>query len=458
MSQLARHYQEQEGGGGGMLGTSEEAQRFGEQTVLTTGGRAAEGREGRAFPPAAAGGASTTTPTTGTTPKTTTTTTSATTSTAAPTTATASKMSLAPFDDAPPGVKRILSALTGMLSARGMGDHCAVIGPAFARDVVIDTPFAILHRKGQLRIVCYTLFGSLFEAARFEPVFVEYGAASPGTNALEVVGQMVFRPKRTLLLPPSLLLPRELKFRAAITVGVRGDFDSGLIEFARFRPQNLPIPPAFLRSAIGGTVASALHASEPVWSQFAWLWGDNFWAERNERHRYQQQQQRMMYGGHGGHGYEWGIGGAMDAAHDLSNAAIDFGSSLASRAAEYAGYAAATARHAAEAVLPEALLPGGGTGATTVATATTAMPSGYGYDGATTATTTTTGGGLAGAARDVPAKGADAARKTAAKVGEAAGLGGAGAGAGKGPTYAAVAAPESSAARRRERTATGAGY
>jgi hypothetical protein len=524
MSQLGRHYEEQQGGGGGLLGSNPEAEEFGKQTFTTTaagarggvggvGGRTFEGEERLGV------GGTTTTTTTGAAAM-------APAGGAATEATEAPKMSLAPFNDAPEGVKRVLSAVSGVLAARSMDAKCAVLGP-FSRDVVVDTPFALLHRKGELRVLSYALLGALFEAARFEPAYVEYGAAGAGKSVVEGVGQIVLCPRRSLLFPPSLLLPSQVRFRATVIAGVRGPLESGLIDYVRFRPQNLPLPPAFLRSAVGGTAASALHASEPLWSNLAWLWGDNFWTARHERHR----QQRMVGGGYGGYGYgEGGFGagrvgaagggGVLAAAHDVSNAAIDFGSSLASRAGEYLGYFASTARHAAEAVLPEALVPGhaatatttmgtrglgagyGGTtttggygsagyggagyggagyggagyGATGPAAATSTMAGG-GMAGAPTTTAAAAagpGGGLTGAARDVAAKGADVAHKTAAKVGEVTGMGGttttgvAGGkmggttgttAAGGAPSYAAAAAaPESGAARRRERTAGGAGY
>jgi hypothetical protein len=481
MSQLARKYEEQQGGGGGMLGTSEEAQRFGEQTFETTergaGLAPAGGGTGAGGVGAGAGRSAAAAP-----------------EEASAEPSTASKMSLSPFADAPSGVKRVLSAVGGVLAARDMRQLCGVVGPAFARDVVCDGPLALLHRKGELRVASYAS-GLLFDAVRFEPAFCEFGTTGPGTQAVEAVGTLVLSPRRTILVPPTLLLPREVRLRATVTAGVRGDLDSGAIDFLRLRAQNLPVAPAFLRSAVGGTLASAAHAAEPVWGQLAWAWGDHFYAERARR----QQAARAAggaFGGGGGGGGGYGAavgagggrphphgGGIVGAAHDASNQAIDYGSAFVSRAAEYVGYFAATARHAAEAVLPEALVPHGGGGAGGAggaggggggfppppggAGSPTAsyspvgggggmmgggMMTGAGTGGGPRATTTATGGGgLAGAARDVAAKGADVARG-------ATGGGGGGAGGKTGPSYAAVAAPESAGARRREHAAAVSGY
>jgi len=468
-----------------MLGTSEEAQMQGDKTYVTHGGATQQQQhEGEAAAPPSSGlsggdggglgaggyGAG----------------------------GGRSKMSLAPFSDAPEGVRGVLSAVSGMFAARGMADTCGVV-KFFARDCVVDTPLAFTHRKGEMRVGLYLgnlLFGS---STRFRPAFVEWGSSGPGSSAVEITGEMVLAPRRTLLVPPTLLLPRELRFRATVVCGVRGDLDggssagagAGLIEYVRFRAHNLPVPPAFLRSAIGGTVASALHATEPIWSQAAGLWGEDFYARR-------QQQRAHGAAGFGsgagpfgggapgphavGYGSHAGGAGLSGAVADTTNAAIDFGSAVVNRAAEYVGYFASTARHAAESVLPSALVGGAGHPHGTTAAAGGTMPAGggggYAYGAGTTmglgggggygGASPTAASGLTGFARDVAAKGSDVAQKARGKAGEATGLGasrktaggmgGGGMGSGGTGTYAAAtAAPEAGGARRRERGVTTGG-
>jgi hypothetical protein len=425
---------EQEAGGGGMLGTNPEAERFGAKTFMTGHqGAGGERQEAAAAAPAGAGETGATGGATATT-----------------TMGSSSKMSLAPFDDAPQGVKRVIGSLGGMIAARGMADHCAVMGPTFARDVVVDTPFAILHRLGDLRCACYALFGSLTTSARFEPAYCEWGPAGPSANALEVVGTMIFHPRKTILFPPSLVVPSEIRFRATVMAGVAGDWETGKIEYARFRPENLPIVPGFLRSLIGGNAARLLHTTEPYWGWLAGLvGGDEFYSER-----------RGGGGGHGsGAGGFVGTGGGYvgtGAGHrhhypggSFTDSAIDYGSSLVSRAAAYAGALTATARRAAEAVLPDALVPGGGGHPTHVGAGGIGAGGGGGHGyGAPTTTTTLSDVAPRGGGLDV------GARKQAG-LGGGGGLG-SGSGAG-GKSYATAVSP-TAAARQRQGAAAEAAY
>lgn len=48
-------------------------------------------------------------------------------------------------------------------------------------------------------------------------------------NVLEVSGTLLVKPKRTFLLPATLLLPESIPIRSTLYIGVNGPLDAGVV-------------------------------------------------------------------------------------------------------------------------------------------------------------------------------------------------------------------------------------
>jgi hypothetical protein len=49
------------------------------------------------------------------------------------------------------------------------------------------------------------------------------------SHLVEVSGTLLVYPRRTILLPATLLLPESIPVRSTISIGVNGDLDTGLV-------------------------------------------------------------------------------------------------------------------------------------------------------------------------------------------------------------------------------------
>jgi hypothetical protein len=49
------------------------------------------------------------------------------------------------------------------------------------------------------------------------------------SHLVEVSGTLLVYPRRTILVPASLLLPESIPVRSTISIGVNGDLDTGMV-------------------------------------------------------------------------------------------------------------------------------------------------------------------------------------------------------------------------------------
>jgi hypothetical protein len=177
----------------------------------------------------------------------------------------------------PSGVDRIVTNIIRLFEARNMGEHCASM-PIMAKNVVWDAPQFLLSRKGSVRVSSY--FFKFVAHQKFIPSLVEVRPVGMNNHVLEVSGTLLVRPKRTILLPATLLLPETMPIRSTIYIGVNGPLDSGVVELVTVKWHNLPALPNFLRAYNGFMFGTVPHLLEPMWSYLPEFVGDNFYKTR----------------------------------------------------------------------------------------------------------------------------------------------------------------------------------
>eukprot|EP00878_Enallax_costatus_P027734 GHUV01029883.1.p1 GENE.GHUV01029883.1~~GHUV01029883.1.p1 ORF type:complete len:355 (-),score=107.59 GHUV01029883.1:374-1438(-) len=177
----------------------------------------------------------------------------------------------------PMGVDRIVTNIIRLFEARNMGEHCASM-PIMAKNVVWDAPQFLLSRKGSVRVSSY--FFKYVAHQRFVPSLVEVRPVGMSSHVLEVSGTLLVSPKRTFLLPATLLLPETIPIRSTIYIGVNGPLEAGVVELVTVKWHNLPALPNFLRAYNGFMFGTVPHLLEPIWSYLPEFVGDNFYKTR----------------------------------------------------------------------------------------------------------------------------------------------------------------------------------
>lgn len=179
----------------------------------------------------------------------------------------------------PSGVARVVSNVLSLFEARTMSEHCAPM-PVLSKHVVWDAPPFLLSRKGSVRVSAY-LF-KFIARQRFVPSLVQVRRVGMNSHLVEVSGTLLVYPRRTILLPPTLLLPESIPVRSTISIGVNGDLDTGLVELVAVKWHNLPSLPNFLRAGNGLAFGTVPHLLEPLWSYLPEFVGDDFYRRKRE--------------------------------------------------------------------------------------------------------------------------------------------------------------------------------
>ncbi|WIA32154.1 hypothetical protein OEZ86_003003 [Tetradesmus obliquus] len=179
----------------------------------------------------------------------------------------------------PSGVARVVSNVLALFEARTMSEHCAPM-PVLSKHVVWDAPPFLLSRKGSVRVSAY-LF-KFIARQRFVPSLVQVRSVGMNSHLVEVSGTLLVYPRRTILLPATLLLPESIPVRSTISIGVNGDLDTGLVELVAVKWHNLPSLPNFLRAGNGLAFGTVPHLLEPLWSYLPEFVGDDFYRRKRE--------------------------------------------------------------------------------------------------------------------------------------------------------------------------------
>eukprot|EP00878_Enallax_costatus_P039881 GHUV01045810.1.p1 GENE.GHUV01045810.1~~GHUV01045810.1.p1 ORF type:complete len:285 (-),score=82.83 GHUV01045810.1:374-1228(-) len=111
-------------------------------------------------------------------------------------------------------------------------------------------------------------------------VTIQVRPVGMSSHVLEVSGTLLVSPKRTFLLPATLLLPETIPIRSTIYIGVNGPLEAGVVELVTVKWHNLPALPNFLRAYNGFMFGTVPHLLEPIWSYLPEFVGDNFYKTR----------------------------------------------------------------------------------------------------------------------------------------------------------------------------------
>eukprot|EP00882_Tetradesmus_deserticola_P000028 GHRQ01000029.1.p1 GENE.GHRQ01000029.1~~GHRQ01000029.1.p1 ORF type:complete len:558 (+),score=216.73 GHRQ01000029.1:166-1674(+) len=179
----------------------------------------------------------------------------------------------------PAGVNRVVSNVLALFEASTMSEHCAPM-PILAKNVVWDAPPFLLSRKGSVRVSAY-LF-KFIAKQRFVPSLVQVRRVGMNSHLVEVSGTLLVYPRRTILLPATLLLPEAIPVRSTISIGVNGSLDTGMVELVAVKWHNLPSLPNFMRAGNGLAFGTVPHLLEPLWSYLPEFIGDDFYRRKRE--------------------------------------------------------------------------------------------------------------------------------------------------------------------------------
>ena len=129
-------------------------------------------------------------------------------------------------DSLPPEVARIVNGVARLFSARSMTEHCEIMG-LLSKNLIWDAPPILTDRKGHLRVAAY--LAKFAADLRLEPSLIQVQQLTHDRHVVEILGSVYLMPKRTILVWPTLLLPKELPIRCTIRLGVRGPLPTGQV-------------------------------------------------------------------------------------------------------------------------------------------------------------------------------------------------------------------------------------
>jgi hypothetical protein len=131
-------------------------------------------------------------------------------------------------DSLPTEVARIVDGIERLFTARSMTDHCEIMG-LLSKDIIWDAPPILTDRKGHLRVAAY--LAKFVAHLRLEPSLIQVQQMAFDRHVVEILGSVYLMPKRTLLVWPTLLLPKEVPIRCTIRLGIRGPLATGQVSW-----------------------------------------------------------------------------------------------------------------------------------------------------------------------------------------------------------------------------------
>jgi hypothetical protein len=186
-------------------------------------------------------------------------------------------------DNMPPGVSRIVLGARRIFEARTMQEHEDVTRDMLSKDVAWDAPPIITCDRDDLRVCAY-LAKSIAYLTLY-PRLVQVLPIGNERTIVEVHGVCSVMPKRTWLIPLTMLLPKELPIRATIRLGVKGPLETGKIELIDGKWHNLPSLPNFIREFNGFMMGTVPHWTEGLWGWTTELVGDDYYKMKREGKR-----------------------------------------------------------------------------------------------------------------------------------------------------------------------------
>ncbi|KAF6264806.1 hypothetical protein COO60DRAFT_1482685 [Scenedesmus sp. NREL 46B-D3] len=178
-------------------------------------------------------------------------------------------------DSMPPGVARIVDGARKLFEVRTMQEHVDLMGSLLARDVTYDAPPILIGNREDMRVAVY--LAKSIATLTLQPALVSVQPLGNGRTIVDVEGTAYVAPKRSWLVPLSLLLPVSIGIRATIRLGVRGPLETGRIELIDGQWHNLPRLPVLMREFNGLMMGSLARLTEPWWSRGLEYVGDDYY-------------------------------------------------------------------------------------------------------------------------------------------------------------------------------------
>eukprot|EP00882_Tetradesmus_deserticola_P001620 GHRQ01001746.1.p1 GENE.GHRQ01001746.1~~GHRQ01001746.1.p1 ORF type:complete len:234 (+),score=98.83 GHRQ01001746.1:159-860(+) len=181
-------------------------------------------------------------------------------------------------DNMPAGVARIVNGARKLFEVRTMQEHVDLMNGLLARDVTYDAPPILINNREDMRVAVY--LAKSIATLTLQPALVSVQPLGNGRTIVDVQGSAYVMPKRSWLVPLSLLLPASICIRATIRLGVRGPLETGRIELIDGQWHNLPRFPTLIREFNGIMMGSLPHLTEPLWSLGLEFVGDDYYKRR----------------------------------------------------------------------------------------------------------------------------------------------------------------------------------
>ncbi|WIA16916.1 hypothetical protein OEZ85_013842 [Tetradesmus obliquus] len=178
-------------------------------------------------------------------------------------------------DNLPAGVARIVTGARRLFEVRTMQEHVDLMNSLLARDVTWDAPPILISSREDMRVAVY--LAKSIATLTLEPALVSVQPLGNSRTIIDIEGTAYVAPKRSWLVPLSLLLPVSIGIRATIRLGVRGPLDTGRIELIDGQWHNLPRFPTLIREFNGLMMGSLPHLTEPWWSRGLEYVGDDYY-------------------------------------------------------------------------------------------------------------------------------------------------------------------------------------
>lgn len=186
-------------------------------------------------------------------------------------------------DNMPAGVARIVDGARKIFEVRTMQEHEDVTRGMLEKDVIWDAPPILTSDRDDLRVAAY-LAKSIAYLTLY-PRLIQVLPLGNDRTIVEVHGICSVFPKRSWLVPISLVLPKEVPIMATIRLGVKGPLEVGKIEVIDGKWHNLPCLPNFIRSFNGFMMGTLPHWTEGLWGWTTEFVGDDYYSKKREGKR-----------------------------------------------------------------------------------------------------------------------------------------------------------------------------